>query len=145
LAEIVMKLSRDTIAFFFLGSDQAAGQSVDRFFGRLSIRYIDARTNVAPERAVGFKPRNAKIQDPAVNAVKTSETVFHLEVDPIVKRRRVDLQTAIPVVRMYRCDPSVTQILFQGPSCEVKPTLIEERTEFVCTRHPDQHRSGVCH
>src|SRR5271165_6731055 len=139
-----MEFSGDAGAFLLLGMNQAPAQAVQGFFGRLPLRDVDRRADIAAEGSIDFKSGRPIVNDPAELTVEPPQPVFHFESGARIKRRRVGSDATLNILWMYANDPPFSQFLFHGPAREAQPTLIEKGAKFVRAGHPDENGSRVC-
>src|ERR1700735_1769451 len=138
-----MQIPRDTRTLGFLPYDQPTTQIVQRFLRRLAVRYVDAGADITHKEAVRLESRHTCVNYPAIFPVITPEPIFHFEVRPCVECPRIDLQTVTQVVWMHARSPAISNFMFHGLTGEIQPGLIEKSAHFICTGHPDEHRSCV--
>src|SRR5215510_16124723 len=77
---------------------------------------VNDRTDVANEIAIGLKARHPMIQHPTIFPVISPQAVFHRELSPQVEGIRVDLKTAVKILRVNSFCPGIAKLLLQGPA-----------------------------
>src|SRR4029077_18438611 len=143
LIDIVMKLSANPGALFFVGFDQPAAYGGHGFFGELSFGDVDARPDVAREGAIRVEPRYALVQNPAVLPIMSPEPILHLKRLSSVECFRVGLQAGVNIVRMKASGPTIAELFFQRAAGEVQPGLVDVAAFSVGPGCPDHYRCGV--
>src|SRR5262249_8486129 len=81
----------------------------------------------------------------AVLSIMPPQAVFHCEGLSPVEGLVITSNTALKVLRMDRRGPAVSPLLLQRSARESQPALIEEFTNLVRARHPDQNGRCVRH
>src|SRR5262249_9615136 len=89
--------------------------------------------------------RHARVEDPPMHTVAPFEPVLQGEALPPVHCREIAFDAPLVILRVDTLRPPVPEILLECSSGEVQPRFVEERTECVRTRHPDEYRRGIRH
>ena len=79
LTEIVLKLSGNPRSFVLVGLHQTLAQTRESEPGKLQIRDVNRRADVAFKAAILEKPRRAGVEDPSIFAVVPAEPILHAE------------------------------------------------------------------
>src|SRR5207344_3442266 len=116
-----------------------------RFFRLFALGDVDARSDIAGQRAIQRQQRHARIEYPSVLAIVPPEPVFQLERLAPSERRTQNLEPLRQIVSMDRVTPSVAELCQQRATGEGQPRGVDVDAAFVVVRHPDQDRGNVCH
>src|SRR3977135_213748 len=108
-----MQVARNPFALVFLRGNQLATHFARIVLRLSSLGDVNARADVAKERAVVGKTRDTRIQNPAICAITSSQAVFHAELLPRFESIRVNVQTAGRILLVYALSPAGAQLLFQ--------------------------------
>src|SRR5262245_42953067 len=92
-----------------------------RFFRLLALGDVDARSDIAGQRAIQRQPRHARIEHPPVLAIVPPETIFHGERLAPSEGCTQDLEPLRQVVSMDRVTPSVAELSLQRATSEGQP------------------------
>src|SRR5690242_16753453 len=106
---------------------------------------VDARANVAEERAIAGKSRNSGIVNPTICVVASAEPVLHSEIFTGIEVAGVNLYTALKVVTMHSFRPAVAQLLGQATASKCQPRSVKPYASLVCARHPYHDRRSIHH
>jgi hypothetical protein len=93
---------------------------------------VDARANVAKERAIAGKSRNSGIVNPTICAIASAEPVLHSEIFAGIKVAGVNFYTAVKIVAMHSFRPAGAHLLGQAAARECQPRPVEPYASFVC-------------
>ena len=90
-----------------------------KIFGRLAFGNVDTRADISTEGAIGFEPRDAIINNPAVFSIKAAQAVLDFKICSRVKCCRISGKTRLQVVWMNPRYPAISQFLFHRSASEV--------------------------
>ncbi len=121
------------------------GEVLGPHLALLPVVDVEARADIAEERAVGGEPGRAPVEDPPVLLVVEAEPVLHLERLLAVEMRGVHVDAPVEVVGVDALGPSATEFLLQRPPGEREPGGVEVRAPLVQPGHPHEHRGRVGH
>jgi hypothetical protein len=76
LADVIVKLSRNAAAFFFLGFNQPAAQSCDSLVRQFALSYVLSRTTQPDDRSCSITDCFATGRDPSCRAIWADH--FHI-------------------------------------------------------------------
>lgn len=107
LIDVVMQLSRDPCALFFLCLNQFAPNVRESFLGQLAVRNVHARADVSGKGPVVIESRNTIVEDPTVLSVVPSQPVLHLERLPAVERLHIRSHAGLYFIRVHCFYPAV--------------------------------------
>src|SRR5580693_2189441 len=144
LSDVVMKLSGDPRSFLFLSLDQFAAHVGERLFRQFVVSDVDTGADVARKGTL-LKLWDSLVKNPAILSIMSPKPILHFESLAPVERVGIGFQTSVQVLGMDTFRPAVSQRRLNGTTRELQPGLIEVGTELFWTRHPNHHRSGVCH
>src|SRR5262249_26127158 len=109
-----------------------------RFFRLLALGDVDARSDIAGQRAIQRQPRHARIEYPSVLPIWPPETISHGERLAPSEGCTQALEPLRQVVSMDRVTPSVAQLCLQRATGEGQPPCVDVGAAFVVVRHPDR-------
>src|SRR5262249_27502360 len=109
--------ARELLAQFpglFLGIEQLAKPRLSieqRLLHALLISDVNARADIAVERAVRFEAGHAGVENPPIFSVEAAQTVFHAEFLAGVEGPNIRVQTALEIVGANALDPALARLL----------------------------------
>src|SRR5215471_14841924 len=109
----------------------------------LAVGDIDTRSYITGKRVILIESRHTNIENPPIFSVEMSKPIFHAELLTSLKSLCVGLNAPFQVLTVHPLGPAVSKLLRDRSSREVQPGFIEVGAEFVCSRHPNQHGSGI--
>src|SRR4051812_6190613 len=108
--------------------------------GLLALGDVDARSDVADEPLALRVAGDARIENPAEDAIIPPQTIFHLERAPLEERFEVRFHRSREVFGVDPFRPPVAELLVHRAARELEPAAVEERAFRVLACHPQEDR-----
>src|SRR3977135_1150033 len=98
LSQIIMQLSGDPAALFLLCGNKTSAQIQKRLFHCLPVSNVQTRANESKKCAICFEARHAPIEHPAILAIETPQSIFHVEFASCAERFGIDSKASVQIV-----------------------------------------------
>src|SRR5215510_12850939 len=130
LVDIIDRTSRqnypDLLRDQFTQEPQLSFTVFQLLFSRTPFSDVDYRPDVAGKLAAGCKTRDPMLEDAAILSISAPYAVFHFEWALCVRKSVEILANPFEVLWVYRPGPALTEFLFESPTGEIEPGLVEE-------------------
>ena len=90
-----------------------------------SVCNIDTTAYIAPKLTVLAKEWRSRIKDPPIIPIMTLQAILHLKWFPPLKCIQVCGKAVLEIITMNTLGPSISVLLFQAASSELKPAVVE--------------------